>query len=79
MARRRDPRDLRALGEADYFFPNEIELQEIAGVADPADALRALANGRTNTIAKLGAARSNDPAAGSAADVFRQSLQPTPS
>jgi sugar/nucleoside kinase (ribokinase family) len=47
---------LDALAEVDYFFPNEIELQEIAGTGDPRDALRALDNGRTNTIAKLGAA-----------------------
>ena len=45
-----------ALAEVDYFFPNEVELRAIAGVEDPADALRSLDNGRTVTIAKLGAA-----------------------
>jgi len=47
---------LDTLAEVDYFFPNEIELQEIAGVTNPADALRSLSNGRTATVAKLGAA-----------------------
>jgi sugar/nucleoside kinase (ribokinase family) len=47
---------LDTLVEVDYFFPNEIELQGIAGIADPVGALRALDNGRTHTIAKLGAA-----------------------
>jgi sugar/nucleoside kinase (ribokinase family) len=42
------------LEEADLFFPNEVELQAITGSDDPACALRALDNGRTQTLAKLG-------------------------
>ncbi|MBE3072859.1 MAG: carbohydrate kinase, partial [Acidobacteria bacterium] len=43
------------LREVDLFFPNEVELAGITGLADPEAALRALENGRTLTIAKLGA------------------------
>ena len=42
------------LREVDVFLPNEVELEGITGVADPADALRSLENGRTLTVAKLG-------------------------
>lgn len=46
------------LQHVDLFFPNEIELAAIAGQGsrplDPEAALRALANGRTLTVAKLG-------------------------
>jgi sugar/nucleoside kinase (ribokinase family) len=42
------------LAEVDVFLPNEVELAGIAGLADPEQALRALENGRTLTVAKLG-------------------------
>jgi sugar/nucleoside kinase (ribokinase family) len=42
------------LRHTDLFFPNEIELARIAGHADAETALRALDNGRTHTVAKLG-------------------------
>lgn len=43
-----------ALGEVDVFLPNEVELAGITGITDPQPALRALENGRTLTVAKLG-------------------------
>jgi sugar/nucleoside kinase (ribokinase family) len=43
-----------ALRETDLFFPNEVELEALAGCADPAEGLRRLANGRTRVVAKLG-------------------------
>ena len=42
------------LEEVDFFFPNEVELEAVGGSSDPARALRAIENGRTHTIAKLG-------------------------
>ena len=42
------------LQHVDLFFPNEIELARITGQSDAESALRALANGRTRTVAKLG-------------------------
>jgi sugar/nucleoside kinase (ribokinase family) len=39
----------------DVFLPNEMELKGITGENDPAAALRALENGKTLTVAKLGA------------------------
>jgi sugar/nucleoside kinase (ribokinase family) len=46
---------LRAtLRETDLFFPNEVELAAITGCDDPAEGLRALDNGRTRVVAKLG-------------------------
>jgi sugar/nucleoside kinase (ribokinase family) len=48
--------DLReTLAHVDLFFPNEVELLALTGVSDPENALRVLENGRTRTIAKLGA------------------------
>lgn len=38
----------------DVFLPNEVELHGITGETDPLTAIRALANGGTLTIAKLG-------------------------
>ena len=38
----------------DVFLPNEVELQGITGESDPLAAIRALRNGRTLTVAKLG-------------------------
>ncbi len=44
-----------ALRNADLFFPNEVELEGLTRLRDPAAALRALSNGRTRVVAKLGA------------------------
>jgi sugar/nucleoside kinase (ribokinase family) len=46
---------LEALSEVDIFLPNENELEGVTGVTDREKALRSIANGRTLTIAKLGA------------------------
>jgi sugar/nucleoside kinase (ribokinase family) len=46
---------LRTLEETDVFLPNEVELAGITGRTDVAEALRRLDNGRTRTVAKLGA------------------------
>ena len=46
---------VETLAEVDLFFPNEVELRAITGRSDVADALRRLDNGRTRTVAKLGA------------------------
>lgn len=43
------------LTEVDVFLPNEVEIRAIAGVDEIQDALRRLDNGRTRTVAKLGA------------------------
>ncbi|MBV9267810.1 MAG: sugar kinase, partial [Acidobacteriaceae bacterium] len=43
-----------ALTEVDVFLPNEVELTGTTGIDDPEQALRALENGRTLTVAKLG-------------------------
>jgi sugar/nucleoside kinase (ribokinase family) len=43
------------LRETDLFFPNEVELSGITGCSDPETGLRALENGRTRVVAKLGA------------------------
>ena len=46
---------LRAtLLETDLFFPNEVELRALSGCDDSADGIRALDNGRTRVVAKLG-------------------------
>lgn len=44
-----------ALRHADLFFPNEVELMALTRTSDCVGALRALDNGRTRVIAKLGA------------------------
>ncbi|MFN7997984.1 MAG: carbohydrate kinase family protein [Bryobacteraceae bacterium] len=44
----------RVLRQIDVFLPNEVELAGITREADPLAALRALQNGRTLTVAKLG-------------------------
>lgn len=47
--------DLKCVLEyVDVFLPNELELQGITGESDPLAAIRALNNGTTLTIAKLG-------------------------
>jgi sugar/nucleoside kinase (ribokinase family) len=48
----RDVIDL--LVAVDVFLPNEVELNGLTGLSDPEQALRALENGRTLTVAKLG-------------------------
>jgi sugar/nucleoside kinase (ribokinase family) len=47
---------LEALEEVDIFLPNESEIRAISGSDDIEEALRRLDNGRTLTVAKLGAA-----------------------
>ena len=42
------------LRHVDVFLPNEVELEGITGEKDPLAALRALENGTTLTVAKLG-------------------------
>jgi sugar/nucleoside kinase (ribokinase family) len=42
------------LHEVDVFLPNEVELAAISGKGNPIEALQALDNGRTLTVAKLG-------------------------
>jgi sugar/nucleoside kinase (ribokinase family) len=42
------------LSHVDVFLPNEVELQGVTGEKDPYAALRALENGTTLTVAKLG-------------------------
>jgi sugar/nucleoside kinase (ribokinase family) len=43
------------LREVDLFFPNEVELRGITGREEVQEALARLENGRTRTVAKLGA------------------------
>jgi len=56
-----DPQDawgqdlLDVLCEVDVFLPNEVELERLTRQDIPSDALRKLENGRTLTVAKLGA------------------------
>jgi sugar/nucleoside kinase (ribokinase family) len=45
---------VETLREVDLFFPNEVELLGVTGLADVRAALARLDNGRTLTIAKLG-------------------------
>lgn len=42
------------LKEVDLLIPNEVELRGISGCSDPVEGLRALQNGRTQTVVKLG-------------------------
>lgn len=44
----------RVLRHVDVFLPNEVELEGITGESDPVAGLRALGNGRTLSVAKLG-------------------------
>ena len=46
---------LETLVHVDVFLPNDVELRGVSGVDDPFEALRRLENGRTRTVAKLGA------------------------
>jgi sugar/nucleoside kinase (ribokinase family) len=45
---------LDALAETDVFLPNEVELAGITGATDPEQSLRAIDNGKTLIVAKLG-------------------------
>lgn len=45
---------IATLEQVDLFFPNEEELRAVSGCSEPAAAIRALDNGRTRVIAKLG-------------------------
>jgi len=49
------PELAETLREVDVFLPNEVELAGITGLSDPEEALGALENERTLTVAKLGA------------------------
>lgn len=74
---------LRAMTSCGWFFDDiaGIEARQVLRYAAHAITLAGPESGRLEAgfIKKLGAARSNDPSAGTAADVFRQALQPTPS
>ena len=45
---------IEMLPDVDAFLPNEVELKGLTGFADPEQGLRALENGRTLLVAKLG-------------------------
>ena len=72
---------LRAMTSCGWFFDDiaGLEGRQVLRYAAHAIALAGSESGRLEAgfIEKLGDARSNDPAAGSAADMFRQLLQPT--
>jgi len=74
---------LRAMTSCGWFFDDiaGIEGRQVLRYAAHAITLAGPESGRLEAgfIEKLGKARSNDPNAGTAADVFRQALQPTPS
>jgi alpha-amylase/alpha-mannosidase (GH57 family) len=74
---------LRSMTSCGWFFDDiaGIEARQVFRYAAHAIALAGPDSARLEAgfIEKLGNARSNDPSAGSAADVFRQTLQPTPS
>jgi alpha-amylase/alpha-mannosidase (GH57 family) len=74
---------LRAMTSCGWFFDDiaGLEGRQVLRYAAHAITLAGAESGRLEAgfIEQLGDARSNDPAAGSAADLFRQLLQPTPS
>jgi len=73
---------LRAMTSCGWFFDDiaGLEGRQVLRYAAHAITLAGSESGRLEAgfIEKLGDARSTDPAAGSAADVFRHLLQPTP-
>lgn len=73
---------LRAMTSCGWFFDDiaGIEGRQVLRYAAHAISLAGADSGRLEAgfIERLGDARSNDPDAGSAADVFRQSFQPVP-
>lgn len=74
---------LRALSSCGWFFDDiaGLEARQVLRYAAHAITLAGPESGRLEAgfIEQLGAARSNDPSAGTAADVFRQAFQPAPS
>lgn len=74
---------LRSMTSCGWFFDDiaGLEGRQVLRYAAHAISLAGAESARLEAgfIQQLGNARSNDPAAGSAADVFRQALQPTPS
>jgi hypothetical protein len=74
---------LSAMTSCGWFFDDiaGIEARQVLRYAAYTISLAGPESGRLEAgfIARLGNARSNDPSAGTAADVFRQTLQPTPS
>ena len=74
---------LRAMTSCGWFFDDiaGLEGRQVLRYAAHAIALAGTESARLEAgfIEKLGDAKSNDPAAGSAVEVFKQSLQPTPS
>jgi hypothetical protein len=74
---------LRAMTSCGWFFDDisGIEPRQVLRYAAHAITLAGAESGRLEAgfIKKLGDARSNDPSAGTAADVFRQMLEPAPS
>ncbi|HWC72965.1 MAG TPA: DUF3536 domain-containing protein [Gemmatimonadales bacterium] len=74
---------LRAMTSCGWFFDDfaGLEGRQVLRYAAHAIGLAGSESGRLETgfIEKLGNAKSNDPRAGTAADVFRQILQPAPS
>ena len=71
---------LRAMTSCGWFFDDiaGLEGRQVLKYAAHAIALSGPESSRLESgfVEKLGDARSNDPAAGSAADIFRQSFQP---
>jgi alpha-amylase/alpha-mannosidase (GH57 family) len=74
---------LRAMTSCGWFFDDiaGIEARQVLRYAAYTISLAGPEAGRLEAgfVEKLGEARSNDPKAGTAADVFRQTAQPTPS
>ena len=74
---------LRAMTSCGWFFDDisGIEPRQVLRYAAHAITLAGAESGRLEAgfIKKLGDAKSNDPSVGTAADVFRQTLQPAPS
>ena len=74
---------LRAMSSCGWFFDDiaGLEGRQVLRYAAHAISLAGAESARLEAgfIAQLGDARSNDPAAGSAADMFRSSFQPAPS
>jgi hypothetical protein len=74
---------LRAMTSCGWFFDDfaGLEGRQVLRYAAHAIGLAGPESGRLEAgfIEKLGAARSNDAEAGTAVEVFRQTMQPTPS
>ena len=74
---------LRAMSSCGWFFDDiaGLEGRQVLRYAAHAISLAGADSARLEAgfIAQLGGARSNDPAVGSAADLFRSTFQPTPS